>query len=386
MGAGPVALVSLQSDFFGGGEHSLCVLAEGLVANDVETRLVCPREGELSRAMRALGVGVAFCPMPSLRRAGLIEVPFALRTLRRAVAGASLVHINATRPMLLASLARLQKPLVFHVRNTGREPLLDPLLGSAADRIISISGAVARRFLPRGCGSKVRVIPNGVQLERFRGIARRDARNALSLPQRGRVFLSASRLHASKGHDYLIEAFSQIPDATLLLLGDGPERGVLERQARALGERVRFGGQQADVSLGMAAADVVVVPSLDEPFGRVAIEAMASGKPVVASRVGGLPEIVLHEKTGLLVSPGDVGAWVRSMQRVNEDGELRRRLARAGRRRAQTHFSAAAHASAVLDVYRELAPNAFPAGTQRRPSRAKRPAMAPDASQVPPCA
>jgi glycosyltransferase involved in cell wall biosynthesis len=118
---------------------------------------------------------------------------------------------------------------------------------------------------------------------------------------------------------------------------------------------VHFLGHRDDVPEILAALDVLVhVPSAPEPFGRVVAEAMAVGKPVVAARAGGLPEIVEHEVTGLLVPPGDPSACAAAVLRLLADPALRARLGTAGRRRAEERFDPAAHAERVVAAYREV--------------------------------
>jgi glycosyltransferase involved in cell wall biosynthesis len=122
-----------------------------------------------------------------------------------------------------------------------------------------------------------------------------------------------------------------------------------------LGGRVHFLGNRDDVPEILAALDVLVhVPSAPEPFGRVVAEAMAVGKPVIAARAGGLPEIVEDEVTGLLVPPGDVAATAAALTRLLRDPALRARLGAAGRRQAEQRFDPGMHAERVMAAYREV--------------------------------
>jgi glycosyltransferase involved in cell wall biosynthesis len=139
--------------------------------------------------------------------------------------------------------------------------------------------------------------------------------------------------------------------------GDGAERAALEAQRAALGldARVRFLGRVDDVAELLAGADVCVMPSRHEGLGVAALEAMAAGVPVVASRVGGLPEAVVDGATGCLVAPDDASALADALGRLVADRDLRRALGAAGAARVRARFSMDAMAAGTLAVYRRLA-------------------------------
>ena len=162
------------------------------------------------------------------------------------------------------------------------------------------------------------------------------------LPHPVPVFLVPAALVTHKGHSTLIDAFHDVP-GILELAGEGPQRARLEELARPLGDRVRFLGHVSDMAAAFARADVVVLPSLDEAAGSVLIEAMASGVPVVASAVGGIPELV--GDAGILVSSRDRQAWIPALRRAPTWDGAR------GRQRAAS-FSVAAMVAATEAAYR----------------------------------
>jgi glycosyltransferase involved in cell wall biosynthesis len=172
------------------------------------------------------------------------------------------------------------------------------------------------------------------------------------------VFLG--RLAPAKGVVTLIEALARLrtPGAQLLLVGDGPERSRLEGVARRLGvaERVHITGfvEHHRVPAVLASGDVLVLPSVYEELGTVLIEAMAVGLPVIASRVGGIPELIHDGENGLLVPPGDVRPLAAAIDRVLGDPDLARRLAAAARRRVSKHDWRHAGAE-ICRLYRQLA-------------------------------
>ena len=167
------------------------------------------------------------------------------------------------------------------------------------------------------------------------------------------------RLDPIKGHGTLIDAFPQVllhrPEARLLLAGDGELREAYERRAEELKihRRVHFLGWREDVSDLLEAVDLFALPSLNEGMGRAALEAMAAGLAVVATRVGGLPLIVDEGKTGLLVPPEDAGALAATIVHVLSSPEMRRAMGEAGRRKAAA-FSDDAMVEKIESLYRRI--------------------------------
>jgi glycosyltransferase involved in cell wall biosynthesis len=162
-----------------------------------------------------------------------------------------------------------------------------------------------------------------------------------------------------KGPETLIRAFAQLqtPGVRLLLVGDGPQRARCERLARQLGvaERIHVTGFIAHdrVPAVLTSADLLVLPSVYEELGTVLVEALHAGLPVIASRVGGIPEVVGDNETGLLVPPGDPGALARAIDTVLGEPELARRLAANGRRLAP-RYDLDRVAGQVADLYAQV--------------------------------
>jgi glycosyltransferase involved in cell wall biosynthesis len=173
----------------------------------------------------------------------------------------------------------------------------------------------------------------------------------------------AGRLVREKGVDVLLSAFADVakrlPAARLVLVGDGPERPVLEKQVRDLGiaERVEVTGRLSpeETQGRLAGAWIQAVPSRwPEPFGMVATEAMMRGAAVVASDIGGLPEIVEHGRTGLLVPPGDARAFAAALLRLLQDREEADRMGHEGRALAVAKFGIEAHVDRFVETYRAV--------------------------------
>jgi glycosyltransferase involved in cell wall biosynthesis len=361
--AAPIVVVSNHGQIIGGGEESLLALLAALDRRRWAPAVVVPEEGAVAARTRALGYSVHVIPLPPLRRPG-VALLRSVRELSRLATtkGAALIHANGSRAMAYAGVAaRLaRRPVIWHVRVAERDPLLDRVLGRLADRIVVISEAVARRF-PRRLARKLRVVRNGVDLARFDSRSpSAGLRGALGVPDGAPVVVSVGRFVAPKGYAHLLDAAAMLQvegtGAHWILVGDGELRAALEAQARRLGlaARAHFTGWRDDIPELMALGDLFVLPSLAEPFGRVLIEAMAMAKAVVATDAGGVPEIVVHGETGLLVPPADPHALATAVRELLADRGRAARLGAAGRRRAETTFGLAGHATAVERVYREV--------------------------------
>ena len=176
------------------------------------------------------------------------------------------------------------------------------------------------------------------------------------IPRGASIVGTVTRFHAAKGNRYLVEAFAAVaashPNAWLVIVGEGPEELELRDQARELGveDRVVFAGYRSDVKAYYRAFDVSTVPSIEEGFGNVAVEAMAMGTPVVASGIGGLQEIIADGENGLLVPSADSGALAAVLTDLLGDPERLNELGRAGRTRSKD-FEMASYLQRLMRVY-----------------------------------
>jgi glycosyltransferase involved in cell wall biosynthesis len=233
-----------------------------------------------------------------------------------------------------------------------------------SQRVIAVSQHTADHLVQveHAPVEKVRVIHNGIDFDRVR-VSSPDApaRVRAELGAVGRlVVLIAARLHPEKGYESLLAAFARVvggvPGTVLLIAGTGPLESHYRRLAadHSLGDSVRFLGFRRDLPDIISAADIVVLPSLAEAFGLAAAEALYLGTPVVASRVGGLPEIVDDEIDGLLVPPNQPPALAEALVRLLTQPDLRARLAGRGRQKVAERFSFQAMVRAYERVYDEL--------------------------------
>ena len=224
-----------------------------------------------------------------------------------------------------------------------------------AARVIALTRFEARYLESLGVPrDRIAVIPNGVDVEAFRAVPPdRRARDGVTALFVGRLY------PRQKGLEPLVEAFASVPSSVglrLRLVGEDWGGADLVRDRASAGgvaERVTIVGPlpRADLLQEYARADLLVLPSRFEPFGIVLLEAMAAGLPVVASRTGGIPEVVAEGGTGLLVEPGDPAALAEALTRLAEDGTLRARMGARGRERA-AGYAWDAIVPRVLAVYR----------------------------------
>jgi len=254
-----------------------------------------------------------------------------------------------------------------------REPLwrqvlfrnLERLAARWCDKMIFISQplidwALEERICPE---EKITKIYSGIDLNLFRPVdeeTKARHREKWNLGLHDAVIGIVSKLWDGKGHHVLISAFKKIKqelkNARLVIVGEGYLHDQLISQVKGLGleDSVIFTGFMEDVPEVISTFDVAVLPSFFEGMGRVLLEAMAMGKPVVASRVGGIPDLVDHEKNGLLVEPGDVDGLAASLMRILKDRGLARSFGTAGQRKISEKFGAEQMVRAIDGVYQEI--------------------------------
>mgnify|MGYP001371605594 CR=1 FL=1 len=240
---------------------------------------------------------------------------------------------------------------------------VERVLSRVTHRLIALTESERDDHLDRKVGQAARfaVIPSGIDLDRFRqpGGTVRCKPAVFPCPANAIVVGSVGWLTDIKGHRYLIEAFGQIardvPSAHLVVVGSGDLKEHLLDLATTLGvrDRVHLIGHRDDVEVCLTGMDLFVLPSLNEGMGRALIEAMAAGLPVVASQVGGVPALIEHERTGLLVPPADSHALAASLRSLLERPDLRRQLGEAGRRSVTERFAAEAMVRALEQLYQE---------------------------------
>lgn len=349
-------------------EQELAATAAALAARGVPAHLACAREPAHAAAVELAGAGVRWTAIDFARPyAAAREVAALARRLRP-----SLVHLHFVRPrspIARAAASTGARVVCNHhvalapspsVKRAARHAL-DAIAAARVDRHVAVSAHVAATVIgAEGVPlSQVEVIPNGVDLARFAPVDRERARRELRLPVDGAAIACVARMAHEKGVDVALRALARLGrDATLLIVGDGPQSGECARLALDLGvlRSVRFLGLRDDVERIYAACDQAWVPSRNEAFGLAAAEAMAAERPVIATRAGGLPEIVLDGETGLLVPVDDADALAAAARSLIDDPDRARALAEAGRARAARLYPIERQVARLVALYEKLVP------------------------------
>ena len=391
----PVCFLGVASHL-GGAERSLLDLARGLrERGHYLPWVILPHEGALATELRRHRVEVDILRMPpvllkmsrSAAVRALFSVPVALgpgalyftrlnRLIRRR--NPVLIHTGAlkTHAIGLAVGSWTKTPVLWHLRDIlgpgAPRALLKKMAQASPTQLtlVANSRATADDFGDQKIlGQSVRIIHNGIRVEEFRGPRNHELHKALQVaPERPMVGIVGALAHW-KGQREFLEAAQKLihqgSNAVFAVIGgeiyDTPsEKGItaeLKEQAKSLGisDRVLLTGNATDPARAIRGLDVLVHASIrPEPFGRVVIEAMACGVPVVAARSGGVLEIVTHEKTGLLVEPRDVDGIARAVGRILRDSSLRESLVREGLEVVERQFTVQRMVEAVERVYDEV--------------------------------
>jgi len=285
--------------------------------------------------------------------------------------GCRIIHAGGIKAALVArAVARLlDASVLVHVHDEKIPPasirFLHRMFARPTDLGICVSRAVSENahgsyYLAR---NRLRIVHNGVELERFRQIApdaRHRVRAELDIPSNARVLALIGRFYVLKGHEEMIRMMCAIatrcPDVVLILAGDGPDRLACESLAAQLGVKshLRFLGQRNDVAALLEASDLVVMPSHTEGFPLAVVEALAIGRPVVGYDVGGIGEAIDCGQTGRLVPARNMDAFVDAVVSLLED---RATLAAYSKRAfaAAEKYSSSAHVASLLECYEEVA-------------------------------
>ena len=324
-----------------GGQEQLLSLARGLARRGHQQHLVCPSGSPLESRARAEGFPVI--PLPRLRPGDLLGLRRQLRALR-----AEVVHAHDARAQTLSWLAtagvkvcRVASRLVAF---PPRHPAIHRFKYSrTCHGVIALSESVRQVLLAAGVPEvRIEVIPAGIEVpaEPPSPEMRRRARAAWSLAEEDFVAGHVGAFTAEKGQDVALDAAillsRRLPRFRLVLAGEGPMRTAYSTAAkvRLAGDTVRLPGFVADLEEFFATLDLLVMPSRSEAWGLVALHAMVRGLPVVASRVGGLEEIVEDGVTGWLVPPGSPEALADAIEAAAADPERLRRCGVNARARA----------------------------------------------------
>jgi glycosyltransferase involved in cell wall biosynthesis len=348
----------------GGAQESYTGLLLRLDRSAYDVRALSLSAGAAVQRLRRLGLSVDAIEEPD-DEAATRELAGYLR--RHEI---DLVHAHMFRAEVIGTRAAMAAatPVIMATVHSSRVRSADDVAALAAltpamDRLIVPSASILAKVRHEGRdAARFIIIPNGVDLARFAvPPAKCSVRDEYGIPADAPLLGVVARLEAEKGHRYLIEAMPAIlrgaPDAWLLIVGEGALEGELRSFARSLAaparDRIVFTGRRDDVAALTGELDIAILPSLREAQGISILEAMARGLPVVASAVGGIPEVLTNGLDGFLVPPGDPAALASACLRLARSSTLRRSMGDAGRATVAARFSLDAMVRSVEAVYDE---------------------------------
>jgi glycosyltransferase involved in cell wall biosynthesis len=325
--------------------------------------------GSLRGAFLECGVEVVPLRMEKRQPLGALFRLFRLMRRRRF----DLVHTHLLHAGLLGRpLARIARvPAVIHTQHNtlhweSRSRMIscaNRISLRAADRVVAVGERVARMVETHGGvpANRIQIIHNGIDTARFRPDGGREGLTGFTdIPADAPVIAMVAGFRRVKGHAVMLDAMVKIrrvlPEARLLLVGDGPRRSAVEEAVarRGLADRVVLAGAREDVHRLLPGCAVAVLPSWEEGIPVSALEAMACGLPVVATRVGGTPEVVEDGRTGLLVPPGDPRTLTAAVVGLLRQPDYARALGKEGREVAKTRFDVSRMVKKTALLYQDV--------------------------------
>ena len=340
---------------WGGQSNRILTVCDGLTKRGHEVVLAVPRDSKLHR--RAEERGVEVFTEVEFRR-GFRPIPIAgdLKNLARLQRERQfdIIHTHGSQDtwtIAYLSFFLRRKPVILRTKHNVF-PIVDHafnrwLYGKLVDYHVVISGAIQEY-----CANKsyleeknLFLIPSAVEAENFAKGDGAKLREEYGLNDDHLVVGITGRLREEKGHRYLLDAWAEFsretPEARLLVVGDGSLGGEFKQQVKQLGteDSVIFTGFRKDVPDVLASLDLFVMPSISEGLGTAILEAGAARLPIIASRVGGIPDIIEDGRTGLLTEPHDPKSILEALRRLRDDRDLARKLAENARAHVETEFS-----------------------------------------------
>lgn len=373
-------LILIDHLVMGGAEMLLGQFAAAAPSTGIRLSVACLEERDGNPAatpLRAAGIAPVTLDVPG--RPGVRT----LRTVRRHISAVDpdILHTHLGTSDWVGGLAArsLGVPVVcsIHTAVWGHDPetcFKRMVVRLCAARIVAVSEAARRAYAERGWGSDRRLltIHNGVDVRPARG-AGREVRRELGLDESNLVVGMLSALRPEKAHDVALAAIRLIrdryPALRLLIVGDGPNGAQIARLAEDLKETVIMAGPRSDVMRWFEAFDICLHPSRADAFPTTLIEAMAASVPIVATAVGGIPEIVLDGRTGVLIpAPPSADALARALTALLDDPARRRALGSAARMAYERRFTAAPWLRRTRAMYEEVLAESRPRRLRRRDS------------------
>jgi len=360
-----------DTPLLGGAENQMMLLAKFLPADKYSVTLACACNKSLNQWCRQfMELGVQVQRLKVLHK----HDPRHYFYLRKLLPHFDLVHAHVWNPAScrFAMLAADKTPLVITEHDpfllTGIKGWLKKKLVKNVKAIITASTAAKKLVLEQDASLEplIHVIYNGIDIEEFKNQCVLENENEYKLANLARslndkIILCAAELHERKGQKFLIEAMKKIiaefPNAILALAGEGSRRKFYEKLALPIKNNVVFLGRRKDIAKLMTVSDVFVLPSVREAFGLVILEAAVAGVPTVATRVGGIPEIIEDLKTGLLVDSQNPDHLAEAVIKILKNPAPSALLAKAAKERVKKRFNAREMALKTAEIYEKVIAN-----------------------------
>ncbi|MDQ3005536.1 MAG: glycosyltransferase family 4 protein [Chloroflexota bacterium] len=331
----------------------------------------------IASELQRLGLPVDLIPIRNLRQPlNLIHILRYLRLhrpqlLHTQLEFADILGTLAAKLLGIPSVSTVHTLDVFPEKKSawGRMKLRWFLLGRFCDRVIAVSEKTRLHYLQSGGlpHDKVITLYNGVDISRFKNMDATQTgklKRELQLPLNSRIIMTVAVLREPKGIQFMIRALpgilEQCPDVHYLIVGDGVHRATLSDLAAGLSikDHITFAGHRTDIPNLLASCDIFVLPTLKDALPTVLIEALAAEKPIIASDVGGVPEIIESGVNGLLVEPGDPSKLADACLQLLKDNALRSQIVQAGSATLRQRFSIDLQIEQLSRVYEELTSHA----------------------------
>ncbi len=358
-----VLAMSNHATFIGGGEHSYLDLISCL-PEEYGVMASLPSEDVLSKRIRERGILTVINPLPHIHPTYVYKIAKSIGKLGNICKAESinLIYANGSRAAFYGGVVgRLYSiPVIWHCRVSESDPYLDFILIRMVHRVVANSKATALRFSSYFQG-KIDVVYNGFDLEWLRDP---NITKPSLIKDEWILILIVARISRWKRHDVILSAFEKIAlkekNAHLICVGEEDHSEPTwwdELQDRTIkspfSDRIHWIGTVDDIRPWYRAASMMVLLSTNEPFGRVVVEAMACGVPVIATRSGGIPEIITDMQNGMLVPENDADALSKAAMRILQDESLKERLVEGGFKRAE-HFSMHVHIQEMVKVFTKV--------------------------------
>ena len=362
-------------DLWGGAEAQIATLLPCLAKNDLfEISVVLFNDGRLAEELRLQGIRVTV--FDEKTNGSLALLKHLVSYLRNE--SCAIIHTHKPKDTVLTGLAKLLCPSAVLVRTVHGAPepftgwnqfkmtfyeILSKMVNKyVATNVIAVSSEICHLVGYAG-NAKIRCIPNGVDLDRVQVHGQRHAlRKELGILENATVIGVVGRLTSIKGHQTFLKSAAKLvqpesDNVLFLVVGEGPlERSLRELAvSQGIGEKVIFVGHRDDVYDVIETIDILVLPSYHEGIPMVLLEAMALKRAVIASRVGGIPEVVDHGVNGLLVSAGSENELTAACKLLIRDKSLADRLGEAARSKVEIYFSSKGMCEKVTSIYESVA-------------------------------